>query len=358
MSGTRDGDRTDRSGGRQAYIGSFTTGGGHGITIAAVDPATGALEPVAATGPFANPSCLTLDPGTGVLYAVSETDQGAVGAFRPGSGVLDPLGPVVPVDASGPTHLSVAGGRLLTANYTSGSVSSLAVAADGRLSGPAAVFPHHGSGPDPDRQQGPHAHQVLPDPGGRWVLSVDLGTDSLRVCALDQVTGALRGHAETALGAGSGPRHLAFHPDGATVYVVHELEPRLTVCRWEPGPGRLEPLLAVPLAMDGGTDGARPCPSVVRVAPDGRFGWAAVRGSNTILTLSFADGADKPQVTDAVDCGGSWPRDLVTDAAGRRLYVANEWSGDVTWFDVDPESGRLRRAGAVPVPAAACVVLS
>jgi 6-phosphogluconolactonase (cycloisomerase 2 family) len=48
----------------------------------------------------------------------------------------------------------------------------------------------------------------------------------------------------------------------------------------------------------------------------------------------------------------------VAGPSGNRLYVANEWSGDVTWFDADPESGDLRRGGALEVPAAACVVLS
>ncbi|MFI2371671.1 lactonase family protein [Streptomyces sp. NPDC018833] len=350
--------RTDRNSGHWAYIGSFTSGGGHGITVAAVDPATGALTPLTAVDTVVNPSCLTLDPETGVLYAVSDTTPGEAAAFRPGAGALTALGPAVEVGGAGPTHLSVAGRRLLTANYASGSVSSLPVAADGSLSGPPAVLAHQGSGPDADRQQGPHAHQVLPDLSGHWVLTVDLGTDAVRVCALDPATGELRTRTETVLRRGSGPRHLAFHPDGEVVYVLHELAPQLTVCRLDAASARLEPLSEVAIDTDGAPEDVRACPSVVSVSPDGRFVWAAVRGSNTLLTLSLADGAEKPRVTSSVACGGSWPRDLVADPSGRRLYVANEWSGDVTWFDVDPLSGQLHRAGAVAVPAAACVVFS
>ncbi|MEV3987602.1 lactonase family protein [Streptomyces sp. NPDC049837] len=342
-----------------AYIGSFTSGGGRGITVAAVDPATGAPAPRTSVDTVVNPSSLALDPGTGVLYAVSDTEPGAVAAFRTGAdGRLTALGPAVGAGGSGPTHLSVAGRRLLTANYGSGSVSSLRVEPDGSLSGPPVVLAHHGSGPDAERQQGPHAHQVLPDPSGRWVLSVDLGTDSVRVCALDQATGALSVHAETVLRAGSGPRHLAFHPDGDVVYVLHELEPQMTVCRWEPPSGRLEPLAEVAIDPEGAPEGGRVHPSVVCPSSDGRFVRAAVRGSNRILTFSLVDDPEKPQLTQSVDCGGVWPRDLVADSSGRRLYVVNEWSGDVTWFDVDPESGELRRGGAVEVPAAACVVFS
>jgi 6-phosphogluconolactonase (cycloisomerase 2 family) len=37
--------------------------------------------------------------------------------------------------------------------------------------------------------------------------------------------------------------------------------------------------------------------------------------------------------------------------------VANERSGDVTWFTVDPETGIPARAGSIEAPAASCVVL-
>lgn len=347
----------EQSGGSWAYIGSFTSGGGRGITVAAVDPASGALTPVAATDALVDPSWLALDRGTGVLYAVSEAESGAVAAFRAAGPELTPLGRPVPVDASGPTHLSVAGRRLLTANYRSGSVSSLPLDAGGGIAGPAVVLSHHGSGPDPDRQEGPHAHQVVPDPSGRWVLTTDLGTDSVRVCTLDAESGALRVHGEVGLRVGSGPRHLAFHPDGTVAYVLHELEPQVTVCRWEAASGWLEPLSEV--AVDGGgPEDVRAYPSVPAVSADGRFLRAAVRGSDTLVTLSLEDGAEKPRPAGSVGCGGRWPRDLVADPSGRRLYVANEWSGDVTWFDADPLDGRLRRCGSVEVPAAACVVFS
>ncbi|MFD5098025.1 lactonase family protein [Streptomyces albidochromogenes] len=342
-----------------AYIGSFTSGGGRGITVAAVDPATGALTPHTSLDAVVNPASLALAGGGGVLYAVSDTEPGAVAAFRTGTdGSLTPLGTPVDAGGSGPTHLALAGRRLLTANYGAGSVSSFATGPDGSVSAPPAVLAHHGSGPDADRQRGPHAHQVLPDPGGRWVLSVDLGTDSVRVCALDGATGELRVHTETVLRAGSGPRHLAFHPDGEVAYVLHELTPQMTVCRWDTVSGRLDPLMEVAIDPEGTAADERVHPSVVCVSPDGRFVRAAVRGGNTVLTYSLADGAEKPRLTSGVDCGGVWPRDLVTDPSGRRLYVVNEWSGDVTWFDVDAESGELSRAGAVEVPAAACVLFS
>ncbi|MEV8531635.1 lactonase family protein [Streptomyces sp. NPDC051211] len=346
----------------RAYIGSFTSAGGRGITTAAVDGRTGALTVLGSTDTVANPSYLALAHATqrpARLYAVSEAEQGAVRSFAlDEDGLPHPAGPPVPVGASGPTHLGLAGAWLLTANYTSGSVSTLPVRPDGTLGAPASVLAHRGSGPDPERQREPHAHQVLTDPTGRWVLSVDLGTDSVRICALDEATGALGVHAQAQLPPGNGPRHLAFHPAGELVYVLNELRPLLTVCRWDAAAGSLEPVREVPVAPEAAPGAPRAYPSALVASPDGRFLWAAVRGSDTIAVLATADDPANPQLTATVGCGGRWPRDLALDPAGRRLYAANEHSGDVTWFEVDPLTGRPDRAGSVPVPAAGCVLFA
>ncbi|GAA2302502.1 hypothetical protein Scani_26160 [Streptomyces caniferus] len=339
--------------GRRAYIGSFTAAGGLGITTAAVHPETGALTPLHSTDAVPNPSYLAPSPDGRYLYAVSETPDGAAAAFALTPRGPELLAPAVPVDGADPTHLTLANGRLLTANYSSGSVSSLPVRSDGRLTGPATVLAHRGSGPRADRQEGPHAHAVRPDPGGRWLLSVDLGTDSVRVCAPAPADGAPAVHAETRLRPGSGPRHLAFHPHGDRAYVINELDPTVTVCRWEAGPGALTPLGETRLLPEG-ADAAGTFPSALVVSLDGRFAWAANRGHDSLSVLSL-DG-DSATLATTVPCGGRWPRDLALHPDGRHLYAANERSGDVTWFTVDPATGIPARGGSVEAPAASCVV--
>lgn len=362
--------------GRRAYIGSFTTAGGLGITTAAVDPGSGALTPLHSTDVVPNPSYLAPSPDGRYLYAVSETPDGAAAAFALTPRGPELLGPAVPVGGADPTHLTLAGGRLLTANYSSGSVSTLPVRADGTLAGPATVLAHRGSGPRTDRQEGPHAHAVLPDPGGRWLLSVDLGTDSVRSCVLGADDGALTVRAEAALRPGSGPRHLAFHPRGDRAYVVNELDPTVTVCRWEADRGVLTPLGETRLLPDGaatgsastdsastgsskcagGTQESGTYPSELVISRDGRFAWTANRGHDSLSVLSLTASGDTATLVTTVPCGGHWPRDLALHPDGRHLYAANERSGDVTWFTIDPATGILERAGSVAAPAASCVV--
>ncbi len=195
---------------------------------------------------------------------------------------------------------------------------------------------------------------MLPDPSGRWVLSVDLGTDSVWIHALDPATEEPSFHAETALRPGTGPRHLAFHPSGTHAYVLHELEPVLTVCRWDAETGTLEPLGETRVVPEdapgpsfpprwsspptGASSGRRPRrrhPRRPRPRP-GRIEGRADR--HRALRRHLAPGPD--------------PR-----PSGRHLYAANERSGDVTWFSLDPGTGVPSRAGAIEAPAASCVVL-
>ncbi|MFG2515320.1 lactonase family protein [Streptomyces sp. NPDC048584] len=336
---------------RRAFIGSFTAAGGPGIVTAAVDPGSGALTVLSTVDAVPDPSYLALSPDGRTLYAVSETAEGAVAAFRVTGEGTEPAGRPVRVDGSGPTHLSVHAGHILTANYGSGSVSVVPVRPDGRPGPVSGVFRHSGSGPHPQRQQGPHVHQVRPDPSGRWTVAVDLGTDSVRISAL--TSGTLVPHREIALRPGSGPRHLAFHPGGSYAYVLNELSPTLVVCHWDAADGALRPLAEIPVLT--GTPSGDAYPSGVAVSPDGRFVWTATRGED-VLSVFVVEGEGKeltPLTT--VPCGGHWPR-AITEADGV-LYVANERSGDVTWFAPDPGTGVPRRAGSVPVTAASCVVI-
>jgi 6-phosphogluconolactonase len=337
----------------RAFIGSFTTAGGRGVITASVDPGTGALTEVGATDAVANPSYLALSADGSVLCTVSETAAGAAAAFDVTGAQPRLTGTPVPVGGEDPTHLSIVGRHVLTANYGSGSVTVLPLRGD-RVGERQSVLAHHGKGPNAARQEGPHAHQVRADPSGRWVLSVDLGTDSVRICALDAATGTLTAHGETALKAGSGPRHLVFHPEGTHAYVLNELEPTLTVCRWDADAGTLRPVGETAVVPDG--EYTETYASEIVVSHDGRFLWAANRGHDSLSVLALDRSREKPALVTTVGCGGHWPRDLALDLTGRRLYAANERSGDVTWFDIDPATGIPRRAGSIEAPAASCVV--
>jgi 6-phosphogluconolactonase len=357
--------RAERGEGPLLLVGTYTEQGGRdGVHLLRLDPVTGALRPAgtAAAGP--NPSFLALHPGRRVVYAVNEVTEwegrpsGAVSALAIGDdGTLAPLGR----RASGggaPCYVSVdrTGRFALVANYVGGSVAVLPIGADGGLGEATAVVRHEGAGPHPERQRGPHAHCIVPDPSNRWALAADLGIDRILVYRFDDRAGTLLPAAVpfAALAPGAGPRHLAFHPSGRLLYVVNELDLTLGAFGWDADAGALTPLATLPLLERRPSREATAAD--LHVAPSGRFLYASVRGDDGIVVFSLGAADGRPARVQRVASGGHWPRNFALDPSGRFLLAANQRSHTVVGFHVHPESGALTPTGhRADVPSPVCV---
>jgi 6-phosphogluconolactonase len=319
------------------YFGSY----GHGIGLATLDPATGLPTKTAATD-TPQPSYLALSVDLRTLYAVNELAAGTISAFAVGpNGDLAPLGSRSTHGAD-PCHVLVHpnGRYVLTANYTSGSVAVHPVLPGGALGEATDVVRHTGSGPDPDRQAGPHAHKILTDPAARFVHAVDLGADTIFGYQLRKGKFAAVGAVN--LAPGSGPRHLTFHPSGAVAYLTNELADTLSVLAYDREHGRLTPVQTLPTAPKGSV---RNYPSEVVVSPDGRFVYVANRGHNSVAAFAVAaDGRVSAEGT--VPCGGNWPRHIAMSRDGAFLYITNQLSDQLVTLGVNRRSGELTPAGS------------
>lgn len=358
------------------YAGAYSTpdtpdGPGHpsGIHALRLDSVTGLLQPAGVTA-TPEPGWLAAHPGGGFLYAVNEVTElegrpgGGVSAFAtdPVTGQLTRLN-TRPTTGRLPCHcVTDRDGRvLLVAGYLDGTVELFPIEADGSLGPARAVLRHGGSGADPDRQAGPHAHSVNLDPAGRFVLVADLGTDRVAVYELDAGRGlTARPERDALVAPGSGPRHLAFHPGGGLAYLVNEMAATVTAFGYDGTTGALRELQTVSTLPEGFT-GYRAAAEVA-VHPAGQFLYvtnrsdgssseAPERGEDSVAW--FEIDADSGCLTPRgrVPAGGDTPRTLVIDPDGARLYVANQRGGNLTTFLIDPRTGALAAAGQVtPVP--------
>src|SRR5260370_25497947 len=221
------------------------------MCLAQFDPSTGKLGAPLLAAETRNPTFLALDRKRLVLYAANEVSDfgkdgaGAVSAFRidQATGKLTFLNQQASGGA-GPCHVSMEqnGKCVLVANYGSGSVAVLPVETDGRLREPSVSIQHHGASANPQREERPHAHFITCDPANRLVLTCDLGLDKVLIYQMDANRGLLAPNDPPAflLKPGSGPRHLAFHPDGRHVYVISELSSTVTACSYDSGRGELK----------------------------------------------------------------------------------------------------------------------
>jgi 6-phosphogluconolactonase len=287
---------------------------------------------VVATVPAESPSWIARHPELPVLYAVAETDDGEVHAWRLEDGVpAQDLG-CGKTGGSEPAHLAVdeTGRFLITANYSGGSISVHLLGPDGSIGERTDLVRHELHGEHP-RQAGAHPHMIRVTPGG--ILVIDLGGDAIYRYRLRD-DGTLEQTNLFRAPPGSGPRHgLRL---GDRYYVTAELSGELLV-----------------FELDGQLAGVQPAsagrgpnqPS--ELAGNDSFLYVANRGPNTVSVFALGDGLPEYRTEVAV---GDWPRHIALD--GGTLYVANERSHDVMAMTIDPGTGvpALVQTIAVPSP--------
>ena len=180
------------------------------------------------------------------------------------------------------------GKHVLAANYGSGSVVVLPIDEKGRLGDPTDFVQHKGKSVNPGRQEGPHAHCVALDAANHFAFVCDLGLDKVMIYKYDAAKGKLTPNDPPAadVAPGSGPRHIAFTPDGKFAYVVNELNSTITAFSYDADHGALKTLQTLSTLPKGGFKGDTSCAEVV-VHPSGKFVFGSNRGQNSIVTFAI-----------------------------------------------------------------------
>ncbi len=361
------------------YIGTYTEAAMHGtaegIYVYRMDPSSGALTHVRTVAGVVNPSFLALDPARRHLFAVNETEThdgqpgGGASAFTldATTGSLTPRN-TQPTHGTFPAHLTVdpTGAYLLVANYGSGNVAVYPLEGGGDLGTMSDLVQNTGSGPNKDRQAGPHAHMITFDRSGRYALLVDLGIDKTLVYCLDTATGTLKAHdiptgggaTEQSCGQatpGAGPRHIAFHPTNRYAYVINELDSTIDAFAWDATRGTLahfQTISTQPPGATGTNSGAE-----IAVHPSGRFLYGSNRGHNTIALFAIDETSGALTARGHEPTQGKNPRSFTLDPTGAFLLVANQDSDNVVTFRIDQTSGTLAATGSIAqVPTPVCLL--
>ena len=335
------------------YVGTYTEHEGSeskGIYVYQRDPSSGELTFECVVEGFRNPSFMDTDPGEKFLYVVNEVQDfageegGGVSAFSIDSDVPRVLNHR-PSHGAHPCHISVerTGRFALVANYSSGSFAMFPIQADSTLGPASEIIQHSGSSVHPERQTGPHAHCILPDPTNRFAIAVDLGLDKFLVYEMDLERGVLKKHAEVVVPAGAGPRHLVFHPNGTFAYLINELNATLMGYRYYSETGSFEELQTVS-TLPGDFKGENLC-AAIRVSPNGKFLYASNRGHDSIVCFRIDETTGMLSYGSHTSTGGREPRDFAVDPGGGFLLAGNQKSDTIVTFKIDRESGELSQTG-------------
>lgn len=338
---------------------------GKGLVVYEFDAESLDVRELANAPEIENPTFLSVSESGSHVYANSEVfgwKEGLVTAYRfdRDAGALAYLN-MQPSLGSITAHNMVSrdGTKLLVANYGMGeggpdqSVVTYGIRADGSLTPPLASVAQHGTGPDASRQERSHAHSVTEIIGGGMAIVADLGTDTLTTYRL-QPDGSLTELAVSRTAAGSGPRHVALHPNGRLVFLMNELDSTVASFALDRDTGALTALDAQP-AVPAEARATNHCADI-QVSPDGRFVYGSNRGHDSISCFAVDEASGRLTLVDFFPCGGATPRNLAITPSGRHLFSANQNSDRISIFVRDAVTGRLADTGkAIEVGTPMCV---
>lgn len=333
----------------QMGSGEIVPGRGEGIGLFRLDAKTGELKALAMMPSTPNPSYFTVSADGQYLYCVNELKEyrgvpgSTVSAYSLNreTGTMELLGRqfTCGMDAC---HVQLWKDEkwLLLGNYSGGSVAVFPVLEDRSLGHATCVLRHTGSSANPDRQAGPHPHQILPAPDGCHVYVPDLGLDKLVCYRMDTEKGWLVQDQWPDIAGipGQGIRHGVFDAEGKRLYVMTEMAAQINVYRYDPESGAAQLMQTCDtVEQTAGMLGA-----AIRLHPNGKWLYGSVRGVDQLVVFRVAkDGALSKVQT--VSSGGRIPRDFILTPDGRFLLCANQNSDNVCVFAIEENTGMLTK---------------
>ncbi len=326
---------------------------GEGIYRARWNGATGELGKPELAITTDSPTYLRMHPSQPVLYCGNEEAEpkAAVSSFHVDRTTAElQLINRRETHGAAPCFVSIerTGQMVFAANYTGGSLTAFHTGPDGGLVQTVGVLrynqPTHG--PVADRQDAAHMHCAVVAPQNDFVVVCDLGDDLILVFPIaPEKNSYIGGPVRVATRPGSGPRHVAFHPNGKWLYCIHELDCTVDLYHWSVAGG--QPSLALrdgsivstikPFSTTAGNTAAE-----VVVSDDGKFLYVCTRGENTITVYVIDGSSGLLTVMQQLSCGGVGPRWIGFDPSRRWLLSTNQGSSTVTVFARSRVTGKLR----------------
>ena len=334
-------------------IGSYSDGATPGISVYNFDTQMGSWEPINEAKGIINPSYLAVSPNKQFIYSVNETSNGAVSAFCFDKGALNFINSQLTHGAD-PCYININKEQtfIVTANYSGGSISAFPLSENGAIEPIAQNIEMNLSPEDSNKS---HIHTVIFSPDQKYLLATDLGKDKIYVFRIDsneENTFIVQEKERTTdLKAGSGPRHLIFHPNGKSLYCINELSGTVTVFTYHDG--NLTPIQHIASDTTSGEGGKGSAD--IHISPDGKFLYSSNRLKNDGIAIFSINPQDGKLTWTAYQETGVHPRGFIILPNGRFLLCANRNSNQVQVFSRNEKTGLLTPIGEILVKEPVCL---
>ncbi|MBV1810243.1 lactonase family protein [Pseudomonas viridiflava] len=322
-----------------------------------LDDASGALSLVEQTkaGDQVNP--MALSPDGKALFAALRAKPYQVVSFsiEPVTGHLKPLAQAPLAESLAYLSTDRSGRFLMGASYGADLLSVQPIDTQHRPSDSIQTY-----------KTGMHAHSVRTDPSNRFAYAGNLGVDRVLQYRLEPKDGKLVpiGEGYVTVPENTGPRHLAFAPNGKFLYVVGEMSGTVTAFSINDKTGGLKQVnqangvperlkLAPGQARDARNNDLKddPTPRIwaadVRISPDGKWLFTSERTSSSVSVFKVDPATGKVTFVENYPVEEKQPRNIAVAPNGRWLLVTGEKAEKVGSYSIASD-GALKRVSEAP----------
>ncbi len=339
------------------FVGTYTKScQSDGIYIYDFNPDTARTRVVTSTKKVVSPSFLSISLDRRLVYSVNENgEQSSVSvfAFDTDQEQIKLFNQIGSYGAS-PCYIVDDGNCVFVANYEGGTIAVFDKFPDGSIAGIRQVVHHHGNGPNAERQEKAHVHMISLSPDRNYLLATDLGSDEIYVYDFnhDGNGDVLSLKAKYKSNPGSGPRHFTFSRDGLHLYLLHELDGRLTTFSYDDGKlGKIDETTIVEDGFKGEIGGGD-----IHIDNGGRFLYATNRGDANTISVFGILAQGKLKHVETIGTKGKGPRNFAFSPDNKFLLIGHQDSNEIVIFGVDQQSGKLSDTGKrIPLCAPVCL---
>ncbi|MCC8145174.1 MAG: lactonase family protein [Bacteroidales bacterium] len=323
-------------------VSSYSNGKTPGISIYEFSKITGEAAYANDMKGLEDPSFITVSPDNKFVYSAHEIENSTVSsfAFDKKTATLNFMNEE-PTKSSDSCFINVNPDQsfLVVANY-SGNISVLPLNDDGTIGPVAQVMDFKEDGSEES-----HIHTVVFSPDNKYLLATDLGKN--KIYQLEILSGENKEFLKLIpsktleLEKGSGPRHLAFHPNGVYLYCINELSGTVTVFeKREDNWNTIQTLDSDITEGDGDKGGGD-----IHLTPDGKFLYTSNRLEKDGISIFSVDPSNGKLTRMAYQRTGIHPRNFILSPDGKFLLCANMESNNIQIFAIDSYTGLLKDTG-------------
>lgn len=322
----------------ELFLGTYTRRKSEGVYKIKLNTETKRLENLSLIAEIDNPTYVDTNKDQDLLFTIASiNDRGGIASFKlQEDGTYKRIDEAL-ADGVPPAYIRYDEDRQLiyTSNYHRGEVAVYRTDNEGNLELLDKVT-HSGSSVH-ENQKSPHAHYSDLTPDNKYIVVCDLGTDEVYTYEVND-DGKLKEVARITVAAGTGPRHLVFHPTLDVAYIFGELSNDVIVVDYDSETGTFsekQTISTIPedhTTFNGG--------AAIRISSDGKFVYASNRGHESLVIYKTKyDG--QLELVGYTPTEGETPRDFNLDPSEKFVIVGHQDSDNLTLFERNLEDGTL-----------------